>query len=354
MTRSTFLIMRTAFLLLFFLMTNCLSAQRDTNYCTEYKEKLIISLHNSFTRQYDITFNQGIMKDSSKKSPFHYYADAEVVSGIELDYDIFSFSFNYKAVPPKDENKKGKTTYTDLGFNIGGNKWKLETSYKMYKGFYDVNTTNYTRPYYDSTPYYQNPHMTTSCAKAKFIYITRPEKFALDAAYACGARQLKTAASWIFVGNLYYDRLSTDTSFVPSPLRKYYYDYSDFNGLNAIGLSVGFGFSANLVTRHHFFANITMAVEPESQWREYHFASGLSVKRNYLSTSGDTRISFGYNAKKFFLFVSLLADYSNYNSGQVLITNKFYSGTTTIGYRFNVKKPEFYKRFEQTKIYSFL
>jgi len=347
--------MRWAILPIFFLLTNSLFAQHDTTYYTEYNDKLIVSLHNSFVRQYDIAFNQNMIKDSTSKSAFHYYADANVVSGIELDYDIFSFSFNYKAVPPKDENKKGKSTYTDLGLNICGHKWRMETSYKMYEGFYDINTKNYTKPYYDSiTPYYQNPHMSNSCTKAKFIYITKPEKFTYNAAYSCGARQLRTSASWIFVGNLYYDQLNTDTSFVPGPLRKYYFDYSNFNGLNVIGLSVGFGFSANLVTKRHFFGNITLAVEPESQWREYRFASGVSVKRNYLAASGDTRISFGYNGKKFFLFLSFLADYSNYNSGQMKIKNNFASASTTIGYRFNVKKPKFYNDFEQTKVYKML
>jgi hypothetical protein len=257
-------------------------------------------------------------------------------------------------VPPQDENKKGKTIFTDLGLNIGGNKWKLESSYKMYEGFYDANTRNYTSSYNDSTPYYQNPHMSTSCAKVKFIYMTKPDKFSYDAAYSCGARQLKTALSWIIVGNFYFNRLSTDTSFVPFPIRKYYYDFSDFNGLNVTGLSIGGGFSANIVSKGGLFLNITLAVEPESQWREYHFASGYAVKRNYLTLSSDARFSIGYNAKRFFCYLSAIGDYTNYDSGQIKIANSFISGETTIGWRFRVKKPEFYKKFEQTKIYKML
>ena len=344
-------------LILFFLITNNLFAQHDTTYYTEYNDKLIISLHNSFSRKYDISFNQNIMKDSisSVKAPIHYLAEGDVVSGFEIDYDMFGISFDYKAVPPDNEAKKGKTTFTDIGLNVGGSKWRLETGYKMYEGFYDANTKNYTKPFNDTTsPFYQNPNMSTKCTKAKFIYLTKPQKFSYDAAYSCGARQIKSALSWILVCNLYYNKLSTDTSFVPFPIRKYYYDFSDFNGLNVLGLSVGGGFSANLVSKRGLLLNITMALEPESQWRKYHFASGFSTRRNYLAMSGDLRASFGYNAKRFFCSVSSIGDYTNYNSGQLNISNSFISGEFTIGWRFKVKKPEFYKKFEETKIYKML
>ena len=348
--------MRSTLLPALFLLTNSLLAQCDTSYYAEYNDKLIVSLHNSFARRYDISFDQKLTKDSmvTKKSPFHYYAEGDVVSGIEIDYDMFGFSFDYKAVPPQDETRKGKTTYTDLGLNIGGNKWKLETSYKMYEGFYDINTKNYTTPYDSTTPYYQNPHMSTRCAKAKFIYITRPRKFSYDAAYSCGSRQIKSALSWILVGNLYYNQLNTDTSFVPVPIRQYYYNFSDFNGLNVLGLSLGGGFSANLVTKRGLFLNVTLALEPESQWRKYYFASGQSSSRNYLAVSSDLRASLGLNKKRFFFFISGIGDYTNYNSGQLKIADNFISGETTIGWRFKVKKPKFYKKFEETKIYKML
>ncbi|MBI4947092.1 MAG: DUF4421 family protein [Bacteroidetes bacterium] len=346
--------MRIITLSLFFPLAIVSFAQHDTTYYKEYNDKLIISLYNSFARQNDIAFSQNIVKDTAGKSPFHYYADADIVSGIEFDYDIFGIAFAYKAVPPKNAFKKGKTYYTDLGLNAGGNKWRLETSYKRYEGFYDTNTPNYTPFYSDSAPYYQNPHMTTQSMKAKLIYIKKHNKFSYCSAYACSQQQTKSSFSWIFVSNLYYNRMSTDTSFVPFPIRNFYAGYSDFNGLNVIGLSVGGGFSVNVVLFHKFFGNLTWAVEPESQWRKYSYGSGSVSYRAYLKTSGDARFSFGYNGKKFFFFLSAIADHSNYNSGQIMVTNNFMSGSTTIGYRFRAKKPSFYKKFENTKVYQWL
>ena len=338
----------------FFSLSIVVSAQQDTNYYKEYNDKLIISLYNSFARQNDISFSQKITKDTSAKSTFHYYADADVISGIEFDYDIFSLAFAYKAVPPQNAFRKGKTYYSDIGLNLSGKKWKLETSYKNYKGFYDINSSNYIPSFSDSTPYYQNHNMRTQNLKAKFIYIKNNKRFSYNAAYDCYAQQIKSAFSWIFVGNLYYNSMSADTSFIPFPIRKYYSDYSSFNGLNVIGLSAGAGFSANLVVFHKFFGNITMAIEPESQWRKYSYSSCAEPYKNYITAAADSRISFGYNGKKFFFFASFIADYSNYNSGAMTIANKLFSGATTIGYRFRITKPKFYKRFEETKIYKLL
>ncbi len=346
--------MRLSLLLFFSLFTLYLNAQCDTNYYRQYDDKFIVSLHNSFARQYDISFDQRMSKDTNitKKSPFHYYAEGDVISGIEIDYDIFGISFDYKAVPPKDVNRKGKTEYTDLGLSIGKQKWKLDLSYKMYEGFYDLNTKTYT-PSFDSTSsYYQNPSMSTRCTKAKFMYITNTKRFAYDAAYSCSDRQIKTAFSWIFVGNLYSNQIRTDSSFVPYPIRSLYSNFADFNGLRVVGLSAGAGFSVNFVVFHRIFYNFTLAVEPESQWREYHFASGFTTSRNYLRTSADLRASLGYNGKKFFAFLSGIGDYSNYSSGQLMITNSFVSGSFTLGYRFTIKKPKFYKNFEKTKLYQ--
>jgi hypothetical protein len=342
------------YVFVFFLFATRTFAQHDSTFYKEYPDKLIISLYNSFASQNNIAFSQKITKDSLGKSAFHYYADANVISGIEIDYDIFSLAFAYKVVPPQNANRKGSTYYSGLGLNLGGDKWKLETSYKSYKGFYDINTPNYIHPFTDTTPYYQNHSMTTENFKAKFIYIINTKKFSYDAAYSCDARQIKSAFTWIAISNLYYNSLRTDTSFIPYPLRSYYKGYANLNGLNVIGFSEGLGFSATLVLFHRFFGNITSALEPEAQWRRYSYASVAEPNLCYLTSSGDTRISFGYNGKRFFFFFTFIADYTNYNKKQLLITNDFYSGSSTIGYRFGVRKPGFYKKFEKTKIYLWL
>lgn len=341
-------------LFVFFLFTPWTFAQHDSTFYKEYSDKLIISFYNSFATQDNIAFSQTIKKDSLGKSAFHYYADANVISGIEIDYDIFSLAFAYKVVPPQNVNKKGATYYSGLGLNLGGKKWRLETSYKKYRGFYDINSANYIHPFLDTTPYYQNHSMKTENFKAKFIYITNTKKFSYDATYSCDARQIKSACTWIVISNLYYNSLRTDTSFIPFPIRSFYPGYSNLNGLNVIGFSEGFGFSTTLVLFRRFFGNITSAIEPEVQWRRYSYASIAEPYLCYIKSSGDTRISFGYNGKRFFFFLALMADYSNYNKKQILIKNDFYSGSSTIGYRFGLKKPGFYKKFEKTKIYQWL
>jgi hypothetical protein len=341
-------------LFVFSLIAAVAFAQHDSTFYQEYNDKLIISLYNSFVTEDNIAFSQTIKKDSLGKSPFHYYADANVISGIELDYDIFSLALAYKVVPPQNTFQKGNSYYSGLGLNLGEDNWKLETSYKNYKGFYDLNSPNYIHPFTDSTPYYQNHSMVVENFKAKFLYVINTKKFSYDAAYSCDARQLKSAFTWIAISNLYYNHLKTDTSFIPFPIRDFYTGYSNFNGLNVIGFSEGLGFSATLVLFHRFFGNITTAYEPEVQWRKYSYASIAEPYLCYITSSGDTRISFGYNGKRLFFFISLIADYSNYNKKQILIKNDFYSGSSTIGYRFGVKKPGFYKKFEKSKIYQWL
>ena len=86
-------------------------SQSDTTYYRKYNESLIISLYQSFARQFDIEISEKFPPDSGK-SGLHYYSDANIVSGIAIDYDKFGIAFGYRSTPlhQKMRNEKGTTT----------------------------------------------------------------------------------------------------------------------------------------------------------------------------------------------------------------------------------------------------
>jgi hypothetical protein len=329
-------------------------AQFDTTYYKKYDDRFIVALYQSFVRQFDISISQKMISDTTGKSALHYMADANAVSGIELDYDKLGISFGYKSVPPQNETKKGKTYYTDLGFSLGGNKWIIESSYRKYRGFYDLNTSRYDPAYNDSTPYFQNPSMTSEMFKAKFLYFTNSKKFSYKAAYTCCYRQLRCSASWTLVGNLYHYKVSADTSIIPHFVNSYYGSFSDLNKMQITGISAGGGASVNIVLFKSIFANLTFVMGWESQWRNYHHYSGDEALLNYISLSGDLRSSIGYNGKSFFIMLNSKNDITAFSSGQMDIVNKFVSGAFTLGYRFRIKKPGIFKKLEKTKVHQLL
>jgi len=325
--------------------------RRDSVYYTKYRDRLIVSLFQSY-RYYNISIDQKLVSDSAKLSKLAYGAESNNITGIEVNYDKFGFAIGFKTAKTAVGVYKGNTTYTNLGFNIGGNKWIWENSYRRYRGFYDKNTKKYDSTLYNDGSYTLQPNLRSESYKMKFLYFTNHNKFSFKSGYSCSYRQLRTAASFVLTANGYYNRLNSDSSFVPYKLRGYYSDHADLNGLNVWGASVYGGGSVNLVFWKTLFLNITLVIGPEEQWRTYHYINGnYSVTRNYLSISGDARASLGLNFRRFFLMLSSTSDFCWYNSQQLDFLSTYASANFSIGYRFHMKTPGFYEKFQQSKIY---
>lgn len=322
----------------------------DTTYYKKYDQRFIVSIYQS-QRRYEVELDPKNPLDSGKAS-HHYFADANKISGIEIDFDKISLSFSTRSTPPDNAKLKGKTNYTNFGLSFGGNKWFVENSYRRYKGFYDVNTANYDTSYKEGKPYFQNPSMTNESIKSKFFYFSNNKRFAYKSAYTCVYRQLKSAASWVMSGNVYYNNLKTDTSFAAPQTRKFYGSDAELKGMRMLGISAGGGASINVVIWKSVYFNLTGLVNIESQWRKNNWYGGRTNNVQYITGSADLRASLGINNRNFFMSISSINDWNVYSSGQLDITSKFYSGNFNIGYRFKVKTPNWYKKIQASKIYN--
>lgn len=326
--------------------------QWDTTYYSKYKDRFIISLFQSY-RNYGIDISQKLLRDSLGQSKIEYLAEANLVSGIEISYDKINFSVAYKSVPPANKLQKGDTKYKNFALNIGGGKWTLENSYRTYTGFYNKNTVRYDTTFKTTGIYTQAPTLSSESFKTKFLYYTNSNKFACKSGYSCTQRQLKSAFSFVLTANIYYNRINSDSSFIPLPVRKYYDHYQSIKGLNVFAFSVYGGGSVNIVLWKALFLNLTLLIGPEEQWRTYHYAEpAMSKTLFYTAYSGDFRAAFGLNFKRFFVIVSSSTDFSLYNSNAVDYTAKYIAGNFSLGYRFKVKVPKFYRKFKESKWYK--
>ena len=325
----------------------------DSTYYVKYENDFILSLYTS-VRSYGITASQTTSVDTAGISGLDYKADANEVTGIEINYDKFSVSFGIKSKPP-DTKKKGRTSYNDFAFSFGGNRWILETSYRGYKGFYDLNTARYDTTFADSVPFYNIPSMSNQAVRGKFLYFFNHRKFSYKSGYTCTYRQLKSAFSLVAVGNIYYNKLATDTSFIPHFVRDYYGQNAYLNHLGITGLMAGAGFSGNIVLLKSLFFNMTFVAGPESQWRNYGYYQGQSRVLNYITVSGDFRTSLGINMKRFCMTVTSRTEFGATHGNGIKLDTKFYSGAFTIGYRFKKENdPWVLEKFRRTKLYQLL
>ena len=105
--------MKRFFLLIFLFVIGISSffAQKkgwDSTYYTKYKDRLIISFFQSY-RSYSMDISQKTVKDTLGLSKIGYVAEANLISGIEINYDKFNnmkityFTRHFKSPVPVPE-----------------------------------------------------------------------------------------------------------------------------------------------------------------------------------------------------------------------------------------------------------
>lgn len=323
----------------------------DTTYYRKYNNKLIVSYFQSY-KSFGIDMTQKLISDSLGQSKIAYIAESNLVSGFELTYDKISLSIGFKS-PSSLSDKKGNTSYKNFAINIGGNKWIVENSYRSYKGFYNKNTSTYDTSFYTTGIYDQLPNLKAEAYKTKFLLFKNPELFSFRAGYAGNYQQIKSAFSWVYSANIYYNKLNTDSSFFPHQVRSYYDNHRYMNGLNVFAVSVCAGGSLNIVIWKALFANLTLIGGPEQQWRTYRYLDNYNNSTlSYLSLTGDARGSLGLNFKKWYILINGTTDFSFYSISKITFNSKYNSGNFTLGFRFGVKTPKFYSKFQKTKFYN--
>ena len=329
----------------------------DSIYVRKYNNRLVVSLFQS-TRSYNVLFTQKLVSGSGidTLSTSNYVAQANNVTGLSFDYDKISFSLG-KSTPltSDDVYKKGKTSYSDYGFSFSGSKYRLESSYRRYQGFYDDRTHFYDTAYTAKSPYYQNPSLSTRSFKVKGLYfMNKKHRFSYSSSYSNTSRQLKTAGSFILVGNIYNFYMHSDSLIIPPQMRSYYGTWAGVNYFNLYGLSFGAGYTFNLVLWKRIFLNLTLTAGWEVQHRYYKNDIAAFSKQEWSHSFSliDGRTALGYNGRKFFISVTSITDYNVYDLKSMKFEVKFLSGSFNIGYRFPLKEYKPIKKMKENKYYK--
>jgi len=330
----------------------------DTNYVTRYNERLAMSIFQS-QRTFELNFEQTGINDPQKTSVLKYIARSNKATGISLSYDKISFSLAYTTPLPETEiARKGKTKYSDYGISFTGNKYRLELSYRNYKGFYENNTYKYDSLWTsDTSVYYKRPDMNNLVLKTKFFYFfNKKRRFSYNAAYYNTYRQLKSAGSFFVYSDAFYNSITDPEGFFSPQVDSFYSDYKRFNFLEAYGLTLGGGYTFNLVVWKSLYFNGTMGLAGQFYQQNTKTADEKISREVFKAglTGADVRWVLGYNGKNFFIRGSFNVDITVYKLSEIRMTAQLISGTFALGYRFKFKERNWVKKMKENKFYKML
>jgi hypothetical protein len=343
---------------LFALIFKSLPAQQVDSvvYYTKYQDKFVVGLQQA-SQKFNFVFTQNNIEDSVNNSLIDYNAEANITTGLTLAWEKIAFTLNLRTTPPEFSNKKGQTEYRNLRLAIGGNKWLAETSYRRFKGFYELQSSRLqvSDSLFDpDEPYFLNPSMENRDVKGKFFYFTNHKKFSYKAAYNGVHRQLKSAFSPVLTANVHHQFLATDSTFITPRAASYWLAEKNIYQINFTSLSCGGGLAGTIVLFKKLYVNALLTVNMENQFRTY-FEHGLApYKLTYISFSGDFRGSVGYNSDKFYLMAYAMNDSYRITRYGNSITSSFITGGLTFGFRFKVKDRPILEKIKSSKIYNLI
>lgn len=326
----------------------------DTNYIKKYPDRFIVTLSQSY-RAYDLRFTQTLFEDTLGWGAPKMIADANAVTGISIDFDKISFCFGIKSTPPTDDIalKKGKTKYSTLGLSFTFYRFRFEGSYRSYNGFYDVKSPAYNPDFDSNGVYYQNPSMNVRSMRVKTLFVVNKRKFSYSSAYFNTQRQLKSAGSLLLCSNIYDYTFRSDSSMIPVPAQQFYGRYALMNLYRVQGISIGPGYSFNLVIFKTFYVNLTATTGFDFQHRNIGtFDRSYSDKRWKVGAAADFRSAIGLNGKRMFFSITYRVDYNSYLNQGMRIEPRYHSVDFNFGYRFRMRKGRLYRKLNENKWYQ--
>lgn len=255
---------------------------------------------------------------------------------LSVDYKFIGFSYGFYPKffgENKDENLKGKSTFSDYNFRFFIGRWLQTANYSKAKGYYVSNMSDFVPGWTQGKdPYLQFPDFKTIQYGMSTSYIFNP-KYSLKSISSFTEWQKKSAGS-----------------FIPSLLYSYKNITSKIDDLDGkqkefdIKLAAGYFYNFIILKKFYVAPNLSPSLGVKFL-NDKSTSSGVrSVeKKTYFTKNIDGGLKLGYNSDRILFGASLNFMISSYKEDKfTVISNDKVYGLLYLGYRFNA--PGFIQR----------
>jgi hypothetical protein len=309
----------------------------DSTYIQKYYNNAVWSIYQNYSN-HSLQISQPNSKDTTQNTKLTPFAESLTDVGIIYSDEKKFFSFNLYSIPNQPSERKPQPKA--VNFIIGTNEDNLvsELGFNWFTGYYDKNSSNIIANFNDTTPYYQYNGLKNTNVFYNYMNFTNKRKFSYGAAYKGNALQKKSATSFVHYANITFNRLKSDSAFIPNEVSSEYDKFGQLNRANNTSFAIGAGYSATLVIKKVFFTNLTLVGGPALQFHNY---SLVNEKNNYKSASlafqSDIRFSIGVNFEKLYIVSTSLVSLRSYKTSDITIESGHLMNQFTLGLRLKRK-----------------
>lgn len=317
-----------------------LSAQVDTNYIQRFPDKLVWSPFLSSMNNTILMKSYPHFAGDSTQS-ISYSPNLRGGYGVAFSYRIVDFSIGFRTkIDEESEKKYGKSTKLGLNFRLWISR-KLLTEFNLLavSGFSNLSTTSYdTSKIGQEYPYEHRPDMFITYIKLRGVYQFNPDRFSYRSSFSFSERQKKSAAGFLLNSHMYLHTITGDSAFIPQAVRGMYGDLGNISNLSVLGMGLAPGVGGTW-TKGRWFLTGVLFLGLDLQRFAYSTPGNHDfLTENKLATMADFRVSFGYNAPRFFCGFQSITDYNLLRPSAFKINSSFNHVQFVMGWRLHSPK----------------
>ncbi len=296
-------------------------AKYDTSYFENFNELLTTRFY--FSRKFT-GFN--VAFPALEGEVLRYAPNTTRNLGIGASYEWATLNLAYGFGFLNPDKGEGDTRYLDLQTHQYLGNVNIDFYGQFYKGYFlrneDVTAAN-------GSPYVR-PDIRVSELGLTVQYVFNHRKLSMRAAFINNSLQKKSAGSWILGGDIFYGRVTADSTLIP-----YTFDIEpskEYDQLDFIKLGPNMGYAFTLVFARHFFFTGSLVVAFNGG--AYYLSTGeFRDRQGFLSADLNVRSALGYDngrlaVSAFFVnqrvqFTSNYRNILNVGNVRVILTYRF-------------------------------
>lgn len=296
-------------------------AQKGTNpsegYYISYRDQLMLRVYLS---QKFVPFT---VPSSQSEKELNYLSNSKLSLGLGASYRGITLNFGYGFKFLNKDKGQGATRGLDLQMHIFPDKWAIDILGTFIKGYYldptDNNGLNLAN-------YYQRPDIHRNIIGFTGYRVPNSDKFSYKAVVTQSIRQLKSAGSVLYGGEVYYGSITGDSAIVPSKVNSIY-PQAGFTKISLINVGPGIGYAYTLVFGGNYFITGSVIANGNLNFSTEEKGSTKTSKVNF-TPSGIFKGAIGYNSDTWSVSANILGN--ALYSGSAVSPKEYFLPTGTI------------------------
>lgn len=308
----------------------------DTTYIDNYRDLLTVKLITA------IRYNSFKLSSLTNKQSIEYSINNKLNLGLGMTFKGIGFEVQYspKWLNQNDE-KYGKSSEFALSSSGNTRRFIYDVYYRRAEGFHSK--AQYVLLGDTVASYYKRPDLVNQNLGANILYIFNNKRFSSSAPYNLTQRQRKSAGSFLLGAYAFVYTLDADTLIFPDTMYRSFSPHVQLKSAAALTAGLSIGYTYTLVFGKYWFINIaTVPGISIQQFQSINGINGDAYVRNNSNLSLQSRFSFGYNRRDFFLGFS-------YTGSNFLITGAG-DKESSINYKFGFFRIYYGHRFDIRKM----